>query len=327
MKNSQLLITLSLLFILTSMETAPIFALNAVASLKKVDGHVQVERGTSNNTLIGRMGLILKDQDTIITGDRSKATILFRDGSEIRVFQKTRFTISNSKESELSGSRILINKLILKLGSFWGKFTKGKQNTFIETPTATAGIKGTIVSFKEQNGKFSASLAMGSVTIENDDNSIVLNPGTMVNEITKTGSIQDKIVGLPYQIQINPDQQKIDIPGEGEESTVYLSLQIINVKTNKNVNQNGPIYLSVDSDRLEFPNRISLNKRGYTRIKAKVKPFSKKDYKNGKVEIIAIMDGEKFINVSSGHTFLTYDMPKSSIKTFKIDSQSGGIEQ
>jgi len=39
------------------------------------------------------------------------------------------------------------------------------------------------------------------------------------------------------------------------------------------------------------------------------------------------MDGEKFINVSSGFTMMTYDMPKSSIKTIKIDSQSGEIEQ
>lgn len=327
MKNSHFLKTFLLLFILSSIETAQVFALNAVASLKKVDGHVQVERETSNNIIIGRIGLILKDQDTIITGNQSKATILFRDGSEIRVFQKTRFTISNSKETETNGSRLLINKLILKLGSFWGKFTKGKQNTFIETPTATAGIKGTIVSFKEQNGKFSASLATGSVTIENDDNIVTLNPGTMVNRITKTGSIQDKVMDLPYLIQINPDQQKIDIPIVGEESEIYLSLQMINVKSNKNVNLKGPIYLSVNTDRLEFPDRISLNNRGYTRIKAKVKPFSKKDYKNGKLEIIAIMDGEKFINVASGHTLLTYDMPKSSIKTIKIDSQSGEIEQ
>jgi hypothetical protein len=55
--------------------------------------------------------------------------------------------------------------------------------------------------------------------------------------------------------------------------------------------------------------------------------FLSKDYKDGKIEIIAIMDGEKFINVSSGFTMITYEMPKSSIKTIKIDSQSGEIEQ
>jgi hypothetical protein len=327
MKNSQFLINIFLLFVLTGLGTSQVFALNAVASLKKVDGHVQVERRTPDKKLIGRIGLVLKDQDTIITGNRSKATILFRDGSEIRVFQKTRFTISNSKESGSSGSRLFINKLILKLGSFWGKFSKGKQKTFIETPTATAGIKGTIVSFKEQNGKFSASLATGSVSIKNDDASVILTPGKMVNEISKTGSIKDKIVNLPYQIQISPDQQRIYIPPAGEESSVYLSLQLIDVKSNKNVNQKGPIYLSVNSDKLIFPDKISLNNRGYTRIKATVKPFLSKDYKDGKIEIIAIMDGEKFINVSSGFTMMSYDMPKSSIKTIKIDSQSGEIEQ
>lgn len=326
MKTNNAILRAGIALMVLFMFSPVAYGLNAVASIKKVDGRVQIERGQApKRLLIGRAGLILNDHDVVITGNQSKATILFRDGSEIRLFQKTRFEISQSKEDTSTGSRKFINKLMLRFGSFWGKFTKGNQTTRVHTPTATAGIKGTIVSFKEDNGKFSASLSSGLVEIKNDDAVIDLKSGQMINNVATTGSIQDKITDLPYQIRINPDRQKIDLPRTGEQTSVFFTLQLVNVKSNTNVNRSGRIYLSVDSNKIVFPHTIQLNDRGYTRVQAKIDPFLRKDYKKGQLEIIAIMDGEQFLDVGAGQTFITYDIPKGADKTIRIDGGTGQI--
>ena len=63
-------------------------AINAVASIKAISGEVKIERLKRN--IPGRKGLVLNDKDIVITGHRAKTTILFRDGSEIRLFQNSR---------------------------------------------------------------------------------------------------------------------------------------------------------------------------------------------------------------------------------------------
>ncbi len=302
------------------------YALNAVASIKRVKGEVQVERGERQKKLMtGRVGLVLNDHDVVITGNRAKATILFRDGSEIRLFPKTRFQITKSKETTSGGKRKFINRFMLKLGSFWGKFSKGKQSTLIRTPTATAGIKGTTVAFSQKNGKFSAALSSGVVSIQNQDGKIDLQPGQMVENLEETGSIQEKIVDLPYQIRINPEHQKIKPPKQGDEATVFFTLQLIDTKANKNIAKSGEVYVSINSDKLVFKQNIRLNSRGYARIQAKVLPFGKKEYQKGRLEIYAVMDGEEFMNVGAGHTLVTFDVPKGAGKTFRIDVNSGSI--
>ena len=301
-------------------------ALNAVASIKQANGQIKVERGKDpKRMLIGHAGLILNDRDIVVTVKRSKATILFRDGSEVRLFQKTRFEIFQSKEDSTSGSRRFINKILLKFGSFWGKFARGNQQTIVETPTAIAGIKGTIISLSENNGRFSASLSSGAVAISNDEESVDLKAGQMVKEVSRTGSIENKISNLPYQIRISPDQQKISLPNLGEKTSIYFILQLVNVKSNENVNRSGDIHISAESDKIEFPETIQLNARGYTRVKATVHPFQRRDYKNGQIEIIAFLDGEEFIDVGTGQTMITYDIPEKSQKMIRIDGSSGTI--
>ena len=122
----------------------PTFALNAVASIKKITGDVQIKRST--RVFPGRKGLILNDEDLVTTLSTGKVTLLFRDGSEIRLYENTKFIIE--KSTEVKGEkRGFFHNITLQIGSFWGKFVKGHQVTTIKTPTATCGIKGTNVSF------------------------------------------------------------------------------------------------------------------------------------------------------------------------------------
>ncbi|MCP4757562.1 MAG: FecR domain-containing protein [Proteobacteria bacterium] len=298
------------------------YAMNAVASIKRAQGSIDIERDDS--VLTGRKGLILYDKDLVITHKKSKVTIVFRDGSIIRLFPNTRFLIAKSAETK-KGSRRFLNNFMLKMGSFWGKFTKKGHKTVINTPTATCGIKGTAVSFSERNGKLSVSLSSGKVVLSNDDESVDLQPGRMVKNIVKRGSIKNKVMDLPYRITIRPDRTKIQLPKPGRETEISFSVQLVDLKTDQNISKSGSVYVSLDLDKIVFPSNLRLNSRGYARFTATVKPFQDKDYKNGQVEIHAIMDGEEFMNVGSGITVLTYDIPKKRSKTIKIDANTGRI--
>lgn len=297
-------------------------AINAVASIKAVSGEVKIQRQRRN--IPGRKGLVLRDKDVVITGHRAKTTLLFRDGSEIRLFQNSRFTIE--KTEELKGAqRGFLNNFILKAGSFWGKFTKNKQRTKIVTPTATCGIKGTSVSFAERNGKLNVSLSTGAIELENEDETIQLEAGKMVNGITQTGTFSDKIQDLPYRLVVRPDNSKISIPTSGNEHSIDLTIQLINVKTKQNVARSGEVFFSLRTDKIEFPERVRLNNRGYVRVEAIIKPFQKGDYGDGRIEVEAVAEGEAFMDVGTGQTILTYDVPKKFQKTIRIDATSGQI--
>lgn len=298
------------------------FAINAVASIKAVSGEVKIQR--FKRSIPGRRGLVLNDQDVVITGHQAKTTILFRDGSEIRLFQDSTFTIEKSEEME-GGQRGFLHDFILKAGAFWGKFTRNRQQTKISTPTATCGIKGTAVSFSQRDGKLDVSLSSGIIELENEDEKIQLQAGKMVNGITRTGSLQNKVQDLPYRLEMKPDSSEIEIPTEGNVNSIDFTIQIVNVKTRQNVNRSGEVFFSLRTDKIEFPQNVYLNSRGYARVTAKIKPFQKGDYEDGKLEITAVTEGEQNMDIGSAQSILTYRIPQKFQRTISIDAGSGQI--
>lgn len=304
------------------MPVTAVQAINAVASIKETNGEVKVERLRRN--IPGRKGLILDDQDVVITGANASVTILFRDGSEIRLFQNTRFIIEKSEEME-GAQRGFLNNFLLKTGSFWGKFTKNTQKTKIVTPTATCGIKGTSVSFAEQNGRLNVSLSTGAIEVENEDEKLELPAGKMITGITSTGIFKDKISDLPYLLEMKPDTSQIIIPNTGNENKIDFTLQVVNVKTKQNEARSGSVFFSLQTDKIVFPEKVILNERGYARVTAIIKPFQKADYGDGRIEIVAVTEGESAMDIGTGQSLLTFEIPKQHQKTLRIDANSGQV--
>jgi len=313
------------LLLLTFMLLTPaVYAIDAVASFGKVNGDVQVLRDTRK--IPGLSGLILVDKDVVVTNRDSKVTIIFRDGSEIRLFQNTTFVIEKSEEPE-QGSRQFLHNLKLKVGSFWGKFTKGRQKSTVVTPTATIGIKGTNVALLERDDKLSVSLSSGSISVANEDETYDMAPGKLIENMEKHGSIKDKVRELPYMLEIKTDQALIKLPNPGKEEEIYFSLQMVDTKSRENISRQGDVYITLDIDKIVFPDTIKLNDRGYARVKAVVKPFQKADFKTGQVEVFAAMDGEQFLDVGAGQTTLSYKIPEQMTKTIRINVNSGEIQK
>ena len=88
---SQLVLTLCLLTPFSFVALAE----DAVATLYSSTGVVEATISKSMRTTWGRKSLLLYERDLVFTGV-GEATILFRDGSEIRLFENTEFQIQEA---------------------------------------------------------------------------------------------------------------------------------------------------------------------------------------------------------------------------------------
>ena len=297
-----------------------LLALNIVASIKEKAGEVSIFR--EKRVLAARAGLVLKDQDSVVTSRNGKVTIIFRDGSEIRLFQNTNFKIEKTREAG-SGKRGFLNRFKLKLGSFWGKFTRSKHRTTIQTPTATCGIKGTNVSFSEGAEGLDVSLSNGLVEIRNETERLMLTPGKMVEGVKRQGEMKNKVKDIPYRLWLKAETA-LKVPENGTRK-LTLSVQLMNVKTESNAYKSGTVYFSSNIDQVDFP-PVHLNSRGFANFHATVKPFKKADYDKGKLDVFAIMDGTEIMNVGSGFMTLPIKTSRKRTKTFHIDASAGAIQ-
>ena len=176
------------------------------------------------------------------------------------------------------------------------------------------------------NDKLDLSLSSGLISVQNEDEEMDLKPGNRIQNLSRKGSISEKVSPLPYRLTISPDRSKFNVPVPGRTTEIELTLQMIDVKTGRNVARTGEVYISVEIDKIVFPEVIKLNDRGYARLKAVVKPFQTADYREGQVEILAVMDGIEFIDVGSGMAVLTYDIPPQAAKTIRVDLKTGELQ-
>lgn len=298
------------------------FAAGTVASLGKVKGDVSIKLNVNGRIISGNDGFLLKDGDLVITGKGTNVSVIFRDGSEVRIFENTKFLIEQAVEEKGSGRNFKYD-FFMKVGSFWGKFIKGRQKTTIKTPTATIGIKGTSLKVKAEKDKSGLVLSEGKVSVKNEDSSAVIDAGKMIDTIMETGKIKTR--DIPYKIFISTADTKLKFPKIGS-STHHLSLQLINQKTKQNLKRPGNVLISSPIDKMIFPQQIKLNSRGYARVPVTLKPLEDKDYRtNGFIEIYALMDGAKYFDIGSGQITLTYDIPPK-IKKYLIDSNTGDVK-
>jgi hypothetical protein len=314
----------SLLLSTTTLLTVPAtgVGLEAIASIQHVSGTARVER--ANSMISIRKGLILRDNDVVVTGPEANLSIVFRDGTMIRLYPNTRFLIERSIETQ-SGSRQFIHNFFLKLGTFWGHFSQKGIETVIRTPTATCGIKGTTVAFSQRADGLTVALSAGSVTIQNDVETVEMTPGHSVIGITRNTSIRDRIQPFRYRLSIRPDQVRVTPPSAEKPTEIYFSLQLVDYRTGQNVFKSGALYINHRIDALEFDPDIRLNERGYARIRARWWPMTVSAATIERIEILAMMEGEDLLDVESGRTALTVNPPETVPQKRQIDAGSGRI--
>ena len=291
-----------------------------VASLQRVDGTVSVERAADKENVQGRNGLLLRTGDTVRTDVDSHATIKFRDGSEIRLFPKTQFVVE-AKEREGSGRFFKVN-LIMKFGSFWGNFVKQRQVANIATPTATIGIKGTTLRVVERDAEARVALTEGLISVSNTREEVELHPGQRLPNFNRSDTLADKVQAIPFKLDLRSDQRKLEFPSN-QPVEVFISIQLVDIKSGNPVRRAGPIYLRSNYDKIDYPAKATLDERGFARLSIKVHAPEAADADlNGNVYVWAVLDQEQADDTSEGRILFTVPIPAGQ-ERIRAESRTG----
>jgi hypothetical protein len=278
-----------------------------VASLQNLLGRVQVVQKANGETVSGRTGLLLHTGDTIITAEQARATIKFRDGSEVRLFQNTRFVLQGAKESAGSERSFKLD-LLLRAGAIWGNLAKQRQTARITTPTVTIGVKGTTLRVSENAGKGRVAITEGLIEVGNDAKTIDLAAGQRLTEFTRSDDLSQKVQPIPYKVDIKADKRQLTFERNQPEA-VFVNLQMIEVATGKEVARSAKIYFRSNYERVTFP-ETKLDERGFARASLRFDPPQPADAQlNGSVFVWAVVDQEDGDDTGEGRVLFTIPVP------------------
>lgn len=292
-----------------------------VASLDRLEGRAQVLVAETNRRITGRNGLLLKAGDTVITREKSRVTIKFRDGSEVRLFPKSEFVIQASKESR-SKRRAFTYRLFLKLGSIWGQFVPQRRVATIGMPTATIGIKGTTLRAVQRDGKGRVALTEGRVEVTNDSSKVELLPGKRLTNFTLTDDLTKKVEDIPFKVDIKSEKRELSFP-QNQPEEVFVSLQLINIRSGAEVHRAGKIYFRSNYGRIAYPPVSVLNQRGFTRVPLVISPPQPSDDDlQGNVYVWALIDEESADDTVEGKILFRVPI-RSGKERIRIESKTG----
>ncbi|MEE8433874.1 MAG: FecR family protein [bacterium] len=324
LRNSMIFFV-SVVFMMTA-AIPPVFAQSKdiVASLQRISGRVSVKQVRTRKTIRGRNGLLLRTGDTVITARRARSTIKFRNGSEIRLFPRSEFQV---RTSERKGKRRTFRfSLFSRVGSFWGRFVKRRQVANIRTPTATIGIKGTVLRVVDRDGKARVALTEGLIDVSNDREKVELRPGKRLTEFASSDTLADKIQDIPLQLDMKSQKRKLEFRNSQPEE-VFVSIQLVNIKTGRPIRRSGSLYLRSNYDKITYPREAVLDERGFARVRIQFAPPEPSDAKlNGNVFLWAVMDQEDADDVSEGRLKFTIPVPPGADR-FRIPSDTGEVKR
>lgn len=210
----------------------------SLAKLTKVIGQVQIL--DHKKWVTSKEKQIIKINDNLKTGNKSRAELTFSDGTRIRLAENTTVILLKSKKSKKNYAPSW-NFLKILGGRLWANiFNSGKDMFAIEGTTATLAVLGTTFDVAAEKLKTDVSVFKGSVGIQLSTNNIEelnnnlnklnlefdnknLSLGDKPGEINKPVHEVEKPVKIipgPYQISKNEwlevvENQEISINDKG----------------------------------------------------------------------------------------------------------------
>lgn len=228
--KQRLLFAISFLIILLIATTVFAQQKEPMATVRLINGSLQIKRSDTEKWEIGTLGMMLFSGDQIKTGENSKAYILFTDATQVKMNASSLLTIEGKREE-----KSLVKKLQLKVGEIWAKVTRQDSPMQVETPTSVASVKGTEFDvLVDEDGNTWVFVFEGSIDFMNELGSLVV--GAMQQSYAEEGAPPEEIEGeIPeWQDEIEP-QWNILIEPEiesvkaiDEEFGLYLKATDIN---------------------------------------------------------------------------------------------------
>lgn len=174
----QLLASLFLAFVLSSYSSAaspvlrPDIAKDAEIVSARGDSWVMFIMRDEWNTAVAQQSLTSGDQ--LKTGAYGKLDILFLDGTQIKVHSKTQLLIKEARRPNEKRGTVLG----LRAGEVWSRAKASPEGLRIETPSATAAIRGTDWDILvDDKGASYLTVLKGSIELYNDQGKVIVDAG------------------------------------------------------------------------------------------------------------------------------------------------------
>ena len=152
-----------------------------IATLRLFGGRVVVQHG--NGAFVeGGQGTSLRDGDTVRTGPDGRAAIEYFDGSVTRLDYDTTFTLVRLETLDNPATSKVIEASQMD-GSSYNRVTEltdAESRFDVETPTATASVRGTEYALIVDGGSTTIAVMDGVVAATGDTGSVDVPAGTMV---------------------------------------------------------------------------------------------------------------------------------------------------
>jgi hypothetical protein len=264
------------------------FSANAkvVAAISTMKGLVMVKPVGSRKYIPAYKGQMLKNGEWVKTKDGVFVAIVFLDGSNIKIQQKTEVKITSYRMT----AKDLKTNLEMSKGQAWSNVAdQGAGGEFtITTPTAVASVKGTEfdLAFDEDSGESILTVLSGEVAFSNELGDLIAGAMEAASASKDSGPSKRKISSdeLPsWQKNTDPGLAfKLKPDKMGKQQTgkiIKVGIQVLNAKSKAFKNsysgtatvnsQNSELMVSTDGSSWSSSVDISINGgRGVVQVKS-----------------------------------------------------------
>jgi len=182
------------LFIVMNVFITFMLSAEFIGSIKSMRNSVFIVRNFE--TLDVSKGFKLLSKDIIVTGNKSKAKLVFADNTRITVGKNSIFEIEDYLFDKTRNSRA---KFKAKSGFFQavtGKIGKIARNSFkLKTKTATIGVRGTVFEGTITRDGEDVKCVKGTIEISANGKTFILNEGQSLKITKKMFESDVKIIG------------------------------------------------------------------------------------------------------------------------------------
>ena len=257
MQNNKYSINITLILISLVVFSTLAGEARVVAAISSMKGDVQIRAVNERKYISAYKGQMIRSGDWIKTDLNVFLAIIFLDGSNIKIREKTEIEINSSR----LGAKQLMTQMYISEGQTWNKVSKGNNSEFeIKTPTAVASVKGTEfnIDFNDLTESTTLTVIEGEVLFGNDINSILA--GALEGASVKKDEAPEKYKVDPKDL---PDWQENIEPAWDFKLTpnktgkhlinkpIKVSIQAIDTKSNKFDNSfNNEVQIATDHDFL-----------------------------------------------------------------------------
>ena len=295
-----------------------------IGGLLRIEGTVRVLSSPGTRAVLAREGHLLQHGDSIETGPAGRASVVFRDASELRLFPRSRLQLAQVEEIDAPPARLFTYQLRLRRGGFWARFVRAEAPSRIETAHLSGFFSHAVFRLRATTAKTDLALSSGEMQVANAQGTLRLRAGERLLEVGEGDALAERRVSIGSRLALRVSDRELRFPST-QPQKVTLSIRLVDTESRRYRAESLPLFLRSNYRRIGYPPRVILDAEGFARAELAIYPPEAVDLDlNGLVYVWAVVDRADAGGVASGRILLllpTREQPRRVL----IDADSGRI--